>query len=56
MLTLVCAGLTNPEIAQHMNISLRTVEHYMSELLRKTRTRNRVGLVLYGLGEPQRMR
>jgi DNA-binding NarL/FixJ family response regulator len=40
-------GLRNREIALILNTSLRNVENYVTKLLNKTNTRNRVGLVNY---------
>nr|YP_009396896.1 hypothetical protein [Ophidocladus simpliciusculus]ARW66082.1 hypothetical protein [Ophidocladus simpliciusculus] len=45
ILQLVFNGYMNKEIALSLNISLRNVEKYISRLLSKTNTRNRVELV-----------
>lgn len=49
ILTLVCHGLTNLEISEKLNLSLRTVEGYKSNLINKTGTKNSIGLVVYAL-------
>ncbi|NEO76780.1 LuxR C-terminal-related transcriptional regulator [Moorena sp. SIO4G3] len=45
----VAAGLTNLEIAQELAISKRTVDNHISNILTKTCTDNRVGLVRWAL-------
>lgn len=39
----------NKDIAEELGISIRTVENYKRDLLKKTKSKNTVGLVLYGL-------
>jgi DNA-binding CsgD family transcriptional regulator len=46
---LVAAGLTNQEIAEKLNISKRTVDNHISNILNKTETGNRVALVRWAL-------
>ncbi|MEQ8469486.1 photosynthetic electron transport-dependent transcriptional regulator PedR [Coleofasciculus sp. E2-BRE-01] len=46
---LVAAGLTNQEIAQDLEISKRTVDNHISNILQKTHTDNRVALVRWAL-------
>lgn len=45
ILKLVMRGYMNKEIAVNLNVSLRNVEKYVSRLLYKTNTRNRVELI-----------
>nr|AZL88056.1 hypothetical protein [Harveyella mirabilis] len=45
ILVLVIQGYMNKEIAINLNISLRNVEKYISRLLNKTSTRNRIDLM-----------
>ena len=45
IIELVAAGLTNQEIAQQLEISKRTVDNHISNILTKTATDNRVALV-----------
>jgi DNA-binding CsgD family transcriptional regulator len=45
VLELVAAGLTNQEIAEKLEISKRTVDNHISNILTKTGTENRVALV-----------
>ncbi|AOX01027.1 helix-turn-helix transcriptional regulator [Moorena producens PAL-8-15-08-1] len=45
----VAAGLTNLEIAHQLAISKRTVDNHISNILTKTCTDNRVGLVRWAL-------
>ncbi len=46
---LVTAGLTNQEIAEKLEISKRTVDNHISNILTKTSTSNRVELVRWAL-------
>ncbi|NJR66842.1 MAG: response regulator transcription factor [Leptolyngbyaceae cyanobacterium CRU_2_3] len=46
---LVAAGLTNHEIAEKLEISKRTVDNHISNILTKTATGNRVALVRWAL-------
>lgn len=46
---LVAAGLTNQEIAEKLEISKRTVDNHISNILTKTQTHNRVALVRWAL-------
>jgi DNA-binding NarL/FixJ family response regulator len=46
---LVTAGLTNEEIAVKLDISKRTVDNHISNILKKTSTDNRVSLVRWAL-------
>lgn len=45
----VAAGLTNQEIADQLDISKRTVDNHISNILTKTKTDNRVTLVRWAL-------
>jgi DNA-binding CsgD family transcriptional regulator len=49
VLDLVAAGLTNEEISQKLDISKRTVDNHISNILEKTSTSNRVALVRWAL-------
>lgn len=49
IIDLVAAGLTNQEIAQQLEISKRTVDNHISNILTKTGTDNRVALVRWAL-------
>lgn len=42
-------GLTNEDIATRLDISKRTVDNHVSNILRKTSTDNRVALVRWAL-------
>jgi DNA-binding NarL/FixJ family response regulator len=46
---LVTSGLTNQEIAEQLEISKRTVDNHISNILTKTATSNRVELVRWAL-------
>ncbi|MEB3280862.1 MAG: response regulator transcription factor [Lyngbya sp.] len=46
---LVASGLTNQEIAERLEISKRTVDNHISNILTKTETDNRVALVRWAL-------
>lgn len=45
MKALVC-GMTNKEIAQYLDIHIRSVEKHISKILQKTNNRNRIELVI----------
>jgi DNA-binding CsgD family transcriptional regulator len=45
----VAAGLTNQEISVQLEISKRTVDNHISNILTKTETENRVALVRWAL-------
>ncbi|MBC8121097.1 MAG: response regulator transcription factor [Gemmatimonadaceae bacterium] len=49
VLELVAKGFTNEEIADALEISKRTVDNHISNILEKTRTKNRVKLVRWAL-------
>ena len=49
IIDLVAAGLTNQEIAEKLEISKRTVDNHISNILGKTSTENRVALVRWAL-------
>ncbi|HSJ55162.1 MAG TPA: response regulator transcription factor [Anaerolineae bacterium] len=57
VLRLIALGYTNPEIAQKLQIGVRTVESHRANLMDKLDRRSRVDLVLYayqnGLFEPE---
>jgi DNA-binding NarL/FixJ family response regulator len=46
---LVSAGLTNQDIAEKLEISKRTVDNHISNILTKTATSNRVELTRWAL-------
>lgn len=46
VLTMVCQGLTNKEIAKQLSLSSRTVERYRQDLLAKFGVKRPVGLLL----------
>jgi len=49
IIELVAAGLTNQDIAARLEISKRTVDNHISNVLTKTSTENRVALVRWAL-------
>ena len=49
ILDLVVTGLSNFKIAQQLDISKRTVDNHISNILNKTKTSNRVELVRWAL-------
>jgi DNA-binding NarL/FixJ family response regulator len=49
VIELVAAGLTNQDIAIKLEISKRTVDNHISNILTKTKTDNRVALVRWAL-------
>ncbi|NJK40184.1 MAG: helix-turn-helix transcriptional regulator [Acaryochloridaceae cyanobacterium SU_2_1] len=49
VIDLVASGLKNEEISQRLDISKRTVDNHISNILTKTGTDNRVALVRWAL-------
>ncbi|TVQ43071.1 MAG: DNA-binding response regulator [Gloeocapsa sp. DLM2.Bin57] len=49
ILELVASGLTNQQISENLEISKRTVDNHISNILTKTGTDNRVELVRWAL-------
>ena len=49
VIELVAAGVTNQDIAKRLDISKRTVDNHISNILKKTDTGNRVALVRWAL-------
>jgi DNA-binding CsgD family transcriptional regulator len=49
IIALVADGLTNEKIAEKLQISKRTVDNHISNILEKTKTENRVALVRWAL-------
>ena len=49
IIELVAAELTNQEIGARLSISKRTVDNHVSNIFKKTGSRNRVGLVNWAL-------
>jgi len=49
VIELVAQGLTNQDIAARLDISKRTVDNHISNILHKTQTENRVSLVRWAL-------
>jgi DNA-binding NarL/FixJ family response regulator len=47
VLTLLCKGYSNAEMARKMFLSEKTIEFHRSELLRKTKSKNSVELVIW---------
>ncbi len=49
ILVWLCQGQSNRQIGQHLSLSPRTVEKYVSKLLQRTETTNRADLVRYAM-------
>ena len=49
VIELVTVGMTNEQIAEKLEISKRTVDNHISNILTKTDTQNRVALVRWAL-------
>jgi DNA-binding NarL/FixJ family response regulator len=49
VLQMICREYTNPEIAEQLHISPRTVDGHRNNLLAKTGSRNTAGLVLFAV-------
>jgi DNA-binding NarL/FixJ family response regulator len=46
-LKLACSELTYKEIADKMNVGLRTIDGYRDQLFQKLNVKSRIGLALY---------
>jgi DNA-binding NarL/FixJ family response regulator len=46
---LMCEGLSTQEIADHICLSVKTVENYRAKLLEKTKCKNSISLVVYAI-------
>src|SRR5690606_12281968 len=42
----IARGLTNKEIARHLNVSEKTIKHHMTNIMQKLQARNRVEVAL----------
>lgn len=51
VVTLVCEGLTNPEIAQHLSVSRRTIQGHLLKVFKKLHVSTRTQLVARVLRE-----
>jgi DNA-binding NarL/FixJ family response regulator len=49
IMQLICSGYSNQEIAEKINLSVKTIEGYKTKLLNKTNSRNSVSLVMYAI-------
>ncbi len=49
MLLLAAGGLTNPQVAKRLSISVRTVESHRAHFMRKLELRHQTDLVLYAI-------
>lgn len=49
MLALVTAGLSNPQIAQRLHLSRKTVAHHVSTILVKLQLHNRAEAAAYAV-------
>jgi DNA-binding NarL/FixJ family response regulator len=49
VIRLLCKEHTSPEIAKMMNLSIRTIDNYRFDLIKKLKVRNSIGLVMYAV-------
>jgi DNA-binding NarL/FixJ family response regulator len=49
ILSLICTGLTNNEIADRLTLSKRTVDKHRENLLLKTQSKNTANLVIFAI-------
>jgi DNA-binding CsgD family transcriptional regulator len=45
----ICQEMTNKEIADKLNLSIRTIEGYRDRILEKIGARNSAGIVVYAI-------
>lgn len=45
----ICQEMSNKEIAQHLNLSIRTIEGYRDRILEKVGAKNAAGIVVYAI-------
>ena len=50
VLRLIASGLTNPEIARELNLSARTVDRHVSDILTRLNVRTRAAATAYAIG------
>jgi DNA-binding NarL/FixJ family response regulator len=49
IIKLICAELSNKEMASHLNLSIRTVEGYRDKIQEKMDVKNAAGIVIYAI-------
>jgi DNA-binding NarL/FixJ family response regulator len=49
IIKLICEEYSNKEIAEQLNLSRRTVEHYRERILEKVEAKNTAGIVVYAI-------
>ena len=49
VIQLICEEMTNKEIADRLNLSIRTIEGYRDRILEKMGARNSAGIVIYAI-------
>ncbi|MGZ3952892.1 MAG: response regulator transcription factor, partial [Flavisolibacter sp.] len=49
VILLICEELTNKEIAERLNLSIRTIEGYRDKIQEKIGARNSAGIVIYAI-------
>ncbi|MCD6068156.1 MAG: response regulator transcription factor [Bacteroidetes bacterium] len=49
IISLICAEYTNKEIADRLNLNIRTVDRYRERILSKTGAKNTAGIVMYAV-------
>jgi DNA-binding NarL/FixJ family response regulator len=49
MLSYICQGLTNKELAEKLFVSIKTIESNKARLMQKTNTKNTAGLIVWAV-------
>lgn len=49
ILLLICDQLSNSQMALRLGIGIRTVEGHRARILKKTKAKNTVGLIIYAI-------
>jgi len=49
LLSFICLGYTNKELAEAMYLSIKTIESHKAKLMRKTQTKNNAALIVWAI-------
>ncbi len=49
IIKLVCKEYSSQEIGEKLGLSSKTIENYIGLILKKTKSKNRIGIVIYAI-------